>query len=237
MYNCIKCNKKFNFESKYNEHINRKTPCNGKKELKCLFCKMSFVRPSHKIDHEKTKKHLNNVFKETNNQSELNKDELKSDNKLKNQIDELNNIIDDLKIKNNKLTDETNQYKIKNNELQKENELLIDEINILKINNSCKLQDNEQIYIVHERSFVISNINIYKIGRTADLSRRMKEYTKGSKLLYTSPCLNSIKMEAEILKYLKSNDKYKLMKKYGNEYFQCDFNDLKLAIEEIINNK
>lgn len=36
MYKCAKCNKEFIFESEYNRHKNRKTPCNQPKEdLEC----------------------------------------------------------------------------------------------------------------------------------------------------------------------------------------------------------
>ena len=35
MFNCIKCNKEFKYESDYNKHKNRKTPCGDKKKFKC----------------------------------------------------------------------------------------------------------------------------------------------------------------------------------------------------------
>ena len=62
MYKCHKCNKEFNFESKLNEHKNRKTPCNeSKKEYKCDACNVNFVRPAEQRRHENTKKHINNI--------------------------------------------------------------------------------------------------------------------------------------------------------------------------------
>lgn len=62
MYNCIKCNKEFKFESELLRHKNRKTNCDkNKEELKCKICNVNFVRPSHKKNHEKTKKHIYNV--------------------------------------------------------------------------------------------------------------------------------------------------------------------------------
>ena len=62
MYKCINCNKEFKYESKLNEHKNRKIPCNKiKEELKCTLCNVKFNRPADKRRHEKTNKHLLNI--------------------------------------------------------------------------------------------------------------------------------------------------------------------------------
>jgi hypothetical protein len=62
MYKCFKCNKEFKYESKFNEHKNRKTECNKiKTELKCDLCKVNFKWPADKERHEKTKKHIHNI--------------------------------------------------------------------------------------------------------------------------------------------------------------------------------
>jgi len=61
MYKCNLCNKEFKYESKLNEHKNRKTSCNKiKEELKCEICNVNFTRPAEKVRHEKTKKHITN---------------------------------------------------------------------------------------------------------------------------------------------------------------------------------
>lgn len=80
MYKCLKCNKEFKYESKLNEHNNRKIPCNEiKKEYKCDICNINFVRPSHKIKHEKTKKHINNLTINGNvNQANINGDNIQN---------------------------------------------------------------------------------------------------------------------------------------------------------------
>ena len=62
MYKCHKCNKEFKFESKLNEHKNRKTSCDAPKpDLECNLCNVKFTNPAKKIKHEKTKKHINNI--------------------------------------------------------------------------------------------------------------------------------------------------------------------------------
>jgi hypothetical protein len=46
MYKCLKCNKEFKYESKLNEHQNRKISCDSPKEnLKCELCNVKFNRP------------------------------------------------------------------------------------------------------------------------------------------------------------------------------------------------
>ena len=80
MYKCLKCNKKFKYESKLNEHNNRKTPCNeSKKEYKCNFCKVNFNCQTEKNRHEKTKKHINNINIFNNvNQANINGDNIQN---------------------------------------------------------------------------------------------------------------------------------------------------------------
>ncbi len=61
-YKCIKCNKEFKYESKLNEHKNRKIPCNKiKNNLKCELCNVFFRWDTEKRRHEKTQKHIKNV--------------------------------------------------------------------------------------------------------------------------------------------------------------------------------
>ena len=70
MFKCIKCNKEFKYESDYNRHKNRKTPCNeSKSELDCELCKVHFKCKTEKYRHEKTKKHIINIQNSTVNNS------------------------------------------------------------------------------------------------------------------------------------------------------------------------
>jgi len=62
MYECLKCNKKFKYDSEYNRHKNKKIPCDKKKdELQCKICNLKFNCNTEQKRHEKTKKHINNI--------------------------------------------------------------------------------------------------------------------------------------------------------------------------------
>jgi predicted RNase H-like nuclease (RuvC/YqgF family) len=229
MYKCNLCNKKFNYESEFNRHKDKKNPCSQKKEkLECLLCKVKFIRPSEKIRHNETKKHIYNINFQNNNTDEL----INENNELIN-LKEIN--IDKLTNENIELKNENKELKAKNIELTEIIKNLENEFNLLKQLSNNQLITNEYIYIVHERTFVLTNVNIYKIGKTKNIKNRMNNYTKGSILLFTIPCIDSNKLEKIILNYLKQNDKYIQVKDYGNEYFACDINHLINDIHILVN--
>jgi hypothetical protein len=82
MYKCNLCNKKFNYESKFIIHKNRKNICN--------ICNLKFKCPFDKNKHEKTKKHIYNINLQNNNINEL-KTENTENIELKNENEELKN--------------------------------------------------------------------------------------------------------------------------------------------------
>ena len=70
MYECNLCKKKFKYDSEFKRHKNKKNPCNiPKKEYKCEICNIIFVRPSEKLRHEQTKKHLTKISNSNVNNS------------------------------------------------------------------------------------------------------------------------------------------------------------------------
>ena len=61
MFNCTLCNKSFKFQSKLNEHKNRKIPCNKEKEsTECKICNINFPCSAKLERHNNSKKHINN---------------------------------------------------------------------------------------------------------------------------------------------------------------------------------
>ena len=223
-FKCFHCNKEFKYDSELIKHQNRKTPCNKiKEELNCDLCNLNFKWHADKIRHENTKKHITNINKENGLLEETQREEL---NKLKE--DNVN-----LKEENDKLKDELNKLKKNLENKEMDNLKLKKENKILK--NSEKVEHKDQIYIIHERTFVELNVNIYKIGRTNNIERRFKEYAKGSKLVFLIACKDSCETELKILNYLKNNsDKYIQEKDYGMEYFRCDLKELQRDVISLV---
>ncbi len=255
MYKCNKCQKKFKYDSELIRHNNRKISCDApKKEYKCIICNTNFICSAEQERHNKTKKHINNL--KSNTKNSINNIE-QSNNDLKKELEDkiinLENVITELKNINNeyenmikelknsdiiykdtisKLKNSNNEYEntikeLKNNIIHLENEN-----HNLKINNKLHV-DNECIYIIHSAQHI--NTNIYKVGRTKNITNRLKQYPKGSELLYMFSCVNSKSVETKILQYLNANNDFKQIKTSGNEYFQCDVNLLKNTIFKFVN--
>ena len=219
MYKCKICNKQFQYESEFNRHKNRKTNCNiDNLNFECNICNLKFTRHFDKIRHENTLKHINNIKQLYNNNQSENNEFQTIINKLNNKIIDLESINVDL---NNKISNMENEINIlnKSNQLLKNNQ----KVHIVK----------EYIYIIHCAQHI--NENIYKIGRTKNISKRLKQYPNGSELLFTTTCNNSKLIENEIIHYLKNDSNYIHHKESGNEYFKCELENLKLDIQNIIN--
>ena len=93
----------------------------------------------------------------------------------------------------------------------------------------------EYIYLLQEREFIITNQNVYKLGKTRqDNLQRFKQYPKGSKLLLQHICNNCDMLEKKLISDFKN--KYKHRKDLGNEYFEGDYNDMINDIHNKITN-
>jgi hypothetical protein len=86
----------------------------------------------------------------------------------------------------------------------------------------------EGIYLIHTREFIKSNENIYKIGRSNNIECRIRNYPKGSNVLFIMKCKNSTLCEDNLINLFKK--KFIQSKYYGNEYFEGDED---LMIDEI----
>lgn len=210
--------------------MNKKIPCDQqKKEYKCDICKVNFLTPAHQRIHEQTKKHIENKNKKNNINAKV-ADQIDTENELLLKFNNLKIDYNNLKADYNNITNNYNNLKADYNNLQNEN-------TILKQNINKDLEYDDKIYIIHERTSVKLNNNIYKIGKTKNIKNRLNGYPKGSKLLFTMPCKDCNESEKLILNYLKNNDKYIHAKSYGNEYFKCDLQDLMFDIINIIKNQ
>jgi hypothetical protein len=217
MYKCSNCSKGFKYESDYIRHKNRKTLCNKiKNNYECNLCSVKFKYKSKFLEHEKTDKHIKNYNNYNSN--------IITEDKI------------DYKLKYEQLLQ---QFTILNNEklnADKRIQELETKFKLLETVSNKDINNTDYIYIIHERTFVKINANIYKIGKTKNIKNRLNGYNKGSQLLYTIPCNDCSRMETIILNYLKSNNNYIQAKEYGNEYFICDLNILINDIHTLVKN-
>lgn len=79
------------------------------------------------------------------------------------------------------------------------------------------------IYIIHEREFVLSGQNVFKIGCSADFETRSQRYPKGSRLLFWYTCPNHKDAETALKQLLNQTDGIQQCREYGTEYYRCDY--------------
>lgn len=79
------------------------------------------------------------------------------------------------------------------------------------------------VYLLQMREFHTKNENVYKIGRSNNVFRRVKDY--GDSHIYICyPCENIVHMEIKLIHNLKK--KFKLRKDIGREHFEGDIFDI-----------
>lgn len=92
---------------------------------------------------------------------------------------------------------------------------------------------NGIIYLIYVREFLLQNIPIYKIGKTEDICARLKQYPKGSVLIYSCYSDNIKKSEDEIIELFST--KFKQRKDIGTESFEGDLKNMISFIHTIVN--
>ena len=86
----------------------------------------------------------------------------------------------------------------------------------------CEIMNTEYIYLLIEREFINAKQSIFKVGKTTQSNnKRIKQYPKGSMLLYQSICQNCGNIEKQIIKKFK--EEFKQRKDIGTEYFEGDY--------------
>ena len=79
-------------------------------------------------------------------------------------------------------------------------------------------------YIIREREFIRMDEPVYKIGRTGNITKRVKQYPKGSELIISFPCKDMCGFESEIIRNFRCVFTRKL--EYGTEYFEGDIKEM-----------
>jgi hypothetical protein len=88
------------------------------------------------------------------------------------------------------------------------------------------------IYILREREFITTKDPIYKIGRSQNVSKRVAQYPKGSKLIFMVEVTDVNKTETCLLRIFR--EKFKVCKDIGREYFAGDVTFMVRTVIETI---
>lgn len=86
----------------------------------------------------------------------------------------------------------------------------------------------EGIYLIHIREFIKSKENVLKMGRSDNLDNRVRQYPKGSNILFMMKCKDSILCEQYLLNLF--NIKFTHKSEYGKEFFEGNEDEM---IDEI----
>jgi len=90
----------------------------------------------------------------------------------------------------------------------------------------------EGIYLLQEERFIETNKNIYKIGRSGNIYKRVSQYENGTIVYLMIACNNSETIESNLINIFHKD--FKGVKYYGNEYFMGDLHAMKDTIIEYI---
>jgi len=88
----------------------------------------------------------------------------------------------------------------------------------------------EGVYLIYTRELIALKLNIFKLGRSNILTNRVRQYPKGSQILFIFACENSVSIEKHLIELFKT--KFHQETYYGTEYFSGNKN---IMIEEIFN--
>lgn len=96
----------------------------------------------------------------------------------------------------------------------------------LNSNEFVKRSENGKRKAVRGWIYVLSNSttfpDVVKVGRTEDLTCRIKQYPQGSIIHYSAYVLDMVSAERLMLKLLRGDKVVKNRRDYGSEYFEGD---------------
>lgn len=88
------------------------------------------------------------------------------------------------------------------------------------------------VYIIHEREFINSNSNVYKVGRTMQILSRMNSYPKSSLLKQSCMVTKPVLAEKLILQIFAK--RFIRRQDVGSEYFEGKFDCMAFIFNEIV---
>jgi len=91
----------------------------------------------------------------------------------------------------------------------------------------------EGLYLLQTREFVSLNKEIYKIGRSRNVTNRVNQYPNGTNIMLMIKCKNSNICETNLINLFK--DKFIQQRFYGTEYFEGNCYDMIQEICDYVN--
>jgi len=91
---------------------------------------------------------------------------------------------------------------------------------------SDEKEDKEYIYLIKIYPYVD---NIYKVGRTEDIQKRLADY-KRYKIVFITSCENASVCEKDLIRLYKSQTIH--CEEMGNEYFSGEYQIMKRVVQE-----
>lgn len=88
------------------------------------------------------------------------------------------------------------------------------------------------IYIIQEREFINARLNIYKIGYSESIARRLPQYPKESELKFCVQTRNFVAFEKAVIKLF--DVQFKLRSDIGREYYEGDLCDMIISISSMV---
>jgi hypothetical protein len=131
------------------------------------------------------------------------------------------------------LTDEVKEITLRDRRYTKKKQILTEDKSTLIVEPSGY---THYVYLVWPKEYIRSNENIFKTGKTVTKIdviniRRVASYGIGSKIILAIECIDSAKVEKEILKVFKKKFKKHV---FGREFFIGDRYEMKKIITDIV---
>lgn len=229
MFSCKRCGYTAIHKAHLKSHLLKITPCTAKLndlDRKCLLDEITKQKnANYKCDRcDKHFSHLSGKYRH----QRLCGSSTNQDVKLKYDIKDLKQEVDLLKMRAALQSQAKHDNHITIEDEEKEDTQDIVEQKIKPIIDGY-------LYIVWLREFVNSQQSVYKIGRSKDISSRLKDYPKDSKLLYCVFTTDIVEKESKLIHILKNENSGVIQQtKYGTEYFLGDYNVIRSFIEQLV---
>lgn len=213
-YLCHRCGKGFKFKSKLAEHNKRKNPCSVQQNV---------LENQQNIPQEKQQNVIQNVEESGCKNTCTDCGKVFQWKWVLNRHKKTCKGHDSLTCKfcSKVFSSAKTRWKHENNRsvacLAKES---MEKLKVLPPEDSFKSKKTSvhSVYLLIEREFFVTMQNIFKIGRSANVSNRTRQYPKGSQLLVVLPCNDSILTESHLKRVF--SEKFIQRSDIGSEYYE-----------------